>query len=183
MSTEAAQTGQGRPSGGRGPRATASGSKLLVVQRPFAPVQWSAVAGAFVILAWSIPGLIINPDFAVGDAATSERVLGVDMNGPHALSGFLVAIPALLVASRPRLAAIYISFAAVSLAATGVWALLATSVAGGLFYFPNNESDALLHFATAAIWVAGAAHYFLLESPSASGGATAPSPGPGRSRD
>jgi hypothetical protein len=28
-------------------------------------------------------------------------------------------------------------------------------------YFPNNEADALLHFATAAIFLAGAAHYYL----------------------
>jgi hypothetical protein len=40
---------------------------------------------------------------------------------------------------------------------------LDTQVAGGLFYLPNNEADALLHFATSTIWLAGAAHYFLIE--------------------
>jgi Domain of unknown function (DUF4383) len=136
---------------------------LLAVQRPFSFVQWSAVAGAIAVLVWSVPGIIVNPDFAVGDAATAERVLGVDMNGWHALSGFLVAIPALLVASRPRLAAIYTTLAAAGLIATGVWALFDTQVAGGLFAFPNNEADAVLHFATSTIWLAGAAHYFLVE--------------------
>jgi hypothetical protein len=78
---------------------------LFEVQRPFSPAQWSAVAGAIAVLIWSIPGLIVNPDFAVGDSASAERVLGVDMNGWHALSGFFVAIPALLLASRPYPAA------------------------------------------------------------------------------
>jgi hypothetical protein len=136
---------------------------LLTVQHPFSVVQWTTVAGALLVLVWSVPGMIVNPDFATGDAASAERVLGADMNGWHALSGFLVAIPALLVASRPRLAALYSAVAAGSLIATGVWALFDTQVAGGLFAFPNNEADALLHFATSAIWLLGAAHYFLVE--------------------
>ena len=73
----------------------------FAVQRPFTPVQWATVIGSLVVLLWSIPGLIVNPDFAIGDDATSEVVLGVDMNGWHAVSGFLIAIPGLLVASRP----------------------------------------------------------------------------------
>jgi len=65
----------------------------------------SAILGSIAVLTWSVPGLIINPDFAIGDSATAERVLGVDMNGWHAVSGFLIAIPALLAAARPYLAA------------------------------------------------------------------------------
>ena len=126
-------------------------------------MQWTTVAGAIAVLFWSVPGIIINPDFATGAAASAERVLGVDMNGWHSLSGFLVAIPALLVASRPRLAALFSAVAAMSLIATGVWALLDTQVAGGLFSFPHQSSDALLHFATSTIWLFGAAHYFFVE--------------------
>jgi hypothetical protein len=122
------------------------------------PAQFAAVAGALVVLAWSVPGMIINPDFATGDAATAERVMGADMNGWHALSGFLVAIPAIAIALlRPDLLRLYLVVATVSLIATGVWALLSTEVAAGLFYFPNNEADALLHFGTSAIWLAGVA--------------------------
>lgn len=135
------------------------------VERPLAPVQWAAIAGSLAVLAWSIPGLIINPDFATGDAATSELVLGVDMNGWHAASGFLVAIPGFIAASRRQLAAIFNVAAAGSLIATGVWALLSERVAGGLFYFPNGVGDALLHFATSAIFVAGAIHYFRTQAP------------------
>ena len=135
-------------------------------ERPLAPVQWAAIVGSLAVLAWSVPGLIVNPDFAVGDAATSELVLGVDMNGWHAVSGFLVAIPGLFAATRRRLAAIFNVAAAASLIATGVWALLSEQVAGGLFYFPNGTGDALLHFATSAIFVAGALHYYLADGPS-----------------
>jgi hypothetical protein len=56
---------------------------------------------------WSVPGLIINPDFAIGDDATSKLVLGVDMNGWHAVSGFLITVPAFLVARRPYLATVF----------------------------------------------------------------------------
>jgi hypothetical protein len=50
------------------------------------------------------------------------------------------------------------------LAASGIWALLDAQLAGGLLYFPNNETDALLHFGTSTIFLAGAAHYFLIEA-------------------
>jgi hypothetical protein len=136
---------------------------LLDVRRPFSPVQWAAFLGALAVLVWSVPGLIANPDFAVGEEASSVRVLGVDMNGWHAVAGFLVAIPALLAARRPNLAAIVCLAAGTGLVATAVWALLDTQLAGGLLYFPNNEADARLHVGTASIFLAGAAHYFLVE--------------------
>ena len=134
------------------------------------PVQVAAAAGAFAVLLWSVPGLIVNPDFGTGDSATAERVLGVDMNGWHAVSGFLVAVPALLLLPRPDLLARFLPLAAGGLIVTAVWALFSTELAGGLFYFPNNETDALLHFATSTIFLAGSAHYFLTERrPSAAG--------------
>lgn len=49
---------------------------IYEVQRPLSPVQWSAILGSIAVLTWSVPGLIINPDFAIGDSATAERVLG-----------------------------------------------------------------------------------------------------------
>jgi hypothetical protein len=131
------------------------------VTRYIAPVGWAAIAGSALVLMWSVPGLFVNPDFGVGDSASAERVLGADMNGWHAVSGFLVVIPALLLVTRPRLEAVYLVLAAGSLIATGIWALFDTQPAAGLFSFPNNEVDALLHFATSTIWLAGAAHYFL----------------------
>jgi uncharacterized protein DUF4383 len=123
-----------------------------------APVQWAAAIGALAILTWSVPGLILNPDFGTGADASAKQVLGADMNGWHALSGFAVAIPALVLVPHPHLAARYLPLAAASLTATAIWALASTSIAG-LFYFPHNGTDALLHLGTSAIFVAGAAHY------------------------
>jgi hypothetical protein len=136
---------------------------LLELHRPLAPAQWSAILGSIAVLVWSVPGLIINPDFAVGDSASAVRVLGVDMNGWHAVSGFLIAIPGLFAALRPAWSGLFCLAAAGSLIATGVWALLDSQVAGGLFYFPNGDADAVLHFGTSAIFLAGAAHYFLID--------------------
>jgi hypothetical protein len=51
--------------------------------------------------------------------------------------------------------------AAAGLIATATWALMSTQVAGGLFYFPHNAADAVLHLGTSAIFLAGAAHYYL----------------------
>ena len=81
------------------------------------------------------------------------------------MSGFLVAVPALLLLPRPDLLARFLPLAAGGLIATAVWALFSTKLAGGLFYFPYNEVDAVLHFATSLFFVAGAAHYFLKERP------------------
>ena len=133
---------------------------LLDAERPLAPVQWAAIVGSIVVLVWSVPGLIMNPDFSTGDAATSEVVLGVDMNGWHALSGFLVAIPGFFAALRASWSAAFNLAAAASLIATGIWALIDAQVAAGLFYLPNGTADALLHFGTSAIFLAGAAHFF-----------------------
>ncbi len=141
--------------------ATARPARLLEAERPLRPVQWSAILGSIAVLVWSVPGIIVNPDFSAGDAATSERVLGVDMNGWHALSGFLVAIPGFFAALRSSWSGPFNLAAAGALIATGIWALLDEQVAGGLFYFPNGGADAILHFGTSAIFLAGAAHYYL----------------------
>ena len=116
------------------------GRELLRVERPLAPAQWAAILGSLAVLVWSVPGLIVNPDFSTGDAATSEVVLGVDMNGWHALSGFLVALPGLFAALRPSWAAPFDVAAAAALVATGIWALLDAHAAAGLFYFPTRAA-------------------------------------------
>jgi uncharacterized protein DUF4383 len=135
----------------------------MTYERPFAPVQWAAIIGSIGVLFWSVPGIFVNPDFATGDSATAERVMGVDMNGWHALSGFLLVLPLPIALMRARYAALFCLAAAVGLSATGVWALLDSQVAGGLFYLPNGGADALLHFSVAAIFLAGGTHYFLTE--------------------
>ena len=90
-------------------------TRLLELERPMQPVQWAAIIGSIAVLVWSVPGIFVNPDFSVGDADTSERVLGVDMNGWHALSGFLVAIPGFFAALRASWSALFNLAAAGSL--------------------------------------------------------------------
>ncbi len=146
-------------------QATAHPTRLLELERPLQPVQWAAILGSIVVLVWSVPGLIANPDFSIGDSATSVRVLGVDMNGWHAVSGLLVAVPGFLAALRPSWSALFNLGAAGALLSTALWALLSTQVAAGLFYFPNGGVDALLHLATSTIFLAGAAHHYFTNRP------------------
>jgi hypothetical protein len=115
-----------------------------------------ALFGCGMVLVWSIAGLIANPDFAIGDAATSELVLGVDMNGWHAVSGFVVVVPVLLVLNNEALLPWVLLAAAGGLLATAVWAAFSRHVAGGLFYFPNPVGDVLLHLVTASVFFAAA---------------------------
>src|SRR5919204_5340853 len=83
-----------------------------------APVQWAAILGSAAVLLWSIPGLIVNPDFSVGNSATAVRVLGVDMNGWHAVSGFLIVVPCLLSLRRPAFEASVLALSAAGLLGT-----------------------------------------------------------------
>jgi Domain of unknown function (DUF4383) len=143
--------------------ATTPSPSRTAADLPLGPGQWAAILGSIAILVWSVPGLIANPDFSIGNSATAERVLGVDMNGWHALSGFLVAIPGFIAARRADWAALFNVAAAASLIATAVWALAEAHVAGGLFYLPNGGADAALHVGTSTIFVAGAISYYAKE--------------------
>src|ERR1700752_4017137 len=100
------------------------------------PAGWAAILGGIAVLLWSVPGLIVNPDFGFGDDATSELVLGVDMNGWHAVSGFLVALPGFAIARNTQVAPLFCAAAAGSLLTTALWALLSEHPAGGLLFFP-----------------------------------------------
>ncbi len=104
------------------------------------------------LLGWSIAGLIANPDFTTGDAATSVRVLGVDFNGWHALSGFLLFGPGIVAARRAEIALLFIPAAVAGLVATGVWALLSSRPAG-IFPFDHPSGDAILHFGAATAYL------------------------------
>lgn len=101
-------------------------------------------------LGWSLAGFIAEPSFDFGDGAATESVLWVDFNGVHALSGLLLFGPGLFFATRPAWATLYAIAAAGALTVTGVWALFSTEPAY-VFSFPNNEADAVLHLATAAV--------------------------------
>jgi len=113
--------------------------------------QWGIVVLAVVQLTWALAGLIAEPSFHFGDGAPTQRVLGVDFNGVHALSGFLLFAPAFFFALKPRWAVLYAIYAAVALILTGLWAIWSTTPAG-IFTFPNNNADAILHISTGVLF-------------------------------
>lgn len=109
--------------------------------------QKGIVVLAAAMLAWSLAGFIAEPSFATGDNAPTEVVLGVDFNGWHAFSGLLLFAPAFFFALRPQWAIFYALYAGGALVLTSIWILLSTQP---LFVLslPNNESDAVFHFAS-----------------------------------
>jgi Domain of unknown function (DUF4383) len=114
--------------------------------------RWTFAQKALVVLAtlelvWATAGLVAEPSFDFGANAATERVLWVDFNGVHALSGFLLFLPAFYFALRPRWAVLYCLYAAAALIVTGIWAFLSTAPAG-VFTFPNNDADGVFHVAT-----------------------------------
>jgi cytochrome b len=118
--------------------------------------QWGIVVLAAVQLTWALAGLIAEPSFHFGEGAPTKVVLGVDFNGVHALSGFLLFGPAFFFALKPRWALLYAIFVATALILTGIWAAFSTSPAG-IFAFPDNTADAILHLTTGALFAAVAA--------------------------
>jgi Domain of unknown function (DUF4383) len=118
--------------------------------------QWGIVVLAALQIAWATAGLIAEPSFHFGEGAPTKVVLGVDFNGVHALSGFLLFGPAFFFALKPRWALFYAVFVAAALILTGIWAAFSTSPAG-IFAFPDNTADAILHLTTGALFATVAA--------------------------
>jgi len=114
--------------------------------------RWQRLLLAFCLLqlAWSTAGLVLNPNFAIGADATSVQVLGVDFNGWHAVSGFLLFGPGLFVFSRDELAMPFTWAAIVAVLATALWAVFSEHPAW-VFYFPNSDGDIQLHVGSALI--------------------------------
>jgi hypothetical protein len=118
--------------------------------------QWTFAQKGIVVLAaiqlvWALAGFIAEPSFHLGADAPTERVLGIDFNGYHALAGLLLFGPAFYFALRPKWALYYAIYAAGALIVTGIWALFDNTPAW-VFTFPNNNSDAVFHLATGALF-------------------------------
>lgn len=114
--------------------------------------RWQRLLLAFCLLqlAWAAAGMVINPDFSIGADATSVPVLGVDFNGWHALSGFLLFGPGLFVFNRDELAVPFTWAAIAALLATALWTVFSERPAW-VFYFPNSGGDIQLHVGSALI--------------------------------
>jgi len=113
--------------------------------------QWAIVVLAALQLLWATAGLIAEPSIDFGEDAVTERVLGVDFNGVHAISGFLLFLPAFYFAQRPKWALYYAIYVAAALILTGIWALFDTQPAW-VFTFPNNAADGVFHIATGILF-------------------------------
>jgi hypothetical protein len=123
--------------------------------------DWTFAQKALVVLAalqllWAVAGFLAEPSFQIGAGAPTEKVLGVDFNGIHALSGLLLFGPAFYFARRPDWALYYVIYIAAALFITGVWALFEQQPAW-VFTFPSNVNDAIFHLATGIAFAAVAA--------------------------
>jgi hypothetical protein len=98
-----------------------------------------------VFLAHAIGGLIVNPDFAVGDNATAEDFLWMDWNGWHALSGIFLWATALAVAPRADLSRLFAWLIIGTNLPVVIWMLFDT-VPFGLFSLPTTR-DLVFHAA------------------------------------
>lgn len=113
--------------------------------------QWGLVVLATVQLLWATAGLIAEPSIDFGEGAPTQQVLGVDFNGVHAISGYLLFLPAYYFAMRPRWAFHYCVYVAAALWATGIWAFFDHQPAY-VFTFPHNHADAYFHVATGTLF-------------------------------
>lgn len=120
-------------------------------REPWTFAQKAIVALAAVQLLWALAGFIAEPTFHLGEDAPTERVLGIDFNGYHALAGLLLFGPAFYFATRAGWALYYAIYAAGALIVSGVWALFSTQPAW-VFTFLNNVADAIFHLATGALF-------------------------------
>lgn len=124
-------------------------------------MRWSfAQVGLLIICVFhviqAVVGFIMNPSFAIGPAAPTVQLFGMDYNGWHAVAGLALFAPGLVFAMRKSWSVLYLLLAAIAGALPGIWAFFSHRVAF-VFTFPNNVTDAVVHLVTAAIMVAVAA--------------------------
>lgn len=117
----------------------------------FAQIGLLTIAVFHVVQA--VIGFIAEPSFATGPGAPTAQVLGMDYNGWHAVAGLALFGPGLVFAMRKSWSVLYLLLAAVAGALPGLWALFSHQVAY-VFTFPNNTTDAIVHFVTAAVMIA-----------------------------
>ncbi len=112
--------------------------------------QWVCLVLGFLFLAHAAGGMVVNPDFAVGSAATAERWLLMDWNGWHALSGLLLWNTSIVVAFRADWARMFALFVAIAQLPVVVWMLFDPRPLG-LFLLPTT-TDLIFHSATVLLF-------------------------------
>lgn len=126
---------------------------MTEARRGWTFAQWGLLVICVVHLVQAVIGFIAEPSFAVGPGAPTVQILGMDYNGWHAVAGLALFGPGLVFCLRNSWAVLYLLAAAVAGGLPGVWALFSHQVAY-VFTFPNNITDAIVHFVTAAAMAA-----------------------------
>jgi hypothetical protein len=126
---------------------------MTETRRGWTFAQWGLLIICIVHLIQAVIGFIAEPSFATGPGAPTVQILGMDYNGWHAVAGLALFGPGLVFCLRNSWAVLYLLAAAVAGGLPGVWALFSHQVAY-VFTFPNNITDAIVHFVTAAIMAA-----------------------------
>ncbi len=104
----------------------------------------------------AVVGYVAEPSFEVGPGAPTAQVALMDYNGWHAVAGLALFLPGVLFALRNSWAVAYLVAGGIMAALPGFWALFSHQVAYVLT-FPNNITDAVVHFVTGAVMIALAA--------------------------
>ena len=112
--------------------------------------QWGLLVISVTHLVQAVVGFIAEPSFATGPGAPTVQILGMDYNGWHAVAGLALFGPGLVLCRRKSWAVLYLLVAAAAGGLPGIWALFSHQVAY-VFTFPNNITDAIVHFVTAAV--------------------------------
>jgi hypothetical protein len=115
------------------------------------PLRITLLILCVVILVHDVVALAINPDFGIGANAHTVKLLGVDYNGWHAVAGFALFGPGLLVWRRADLARIYALAVVLALLVTAGWGLLDENPLGVLS-LPDQQADAIFHIAVASVF-------------------------------
>jgi hypothetical protein len=126
---------------------------MTETRRGWTFAQWGLLIICVVHLIQAVIGFIAEPSFATGPGAPTAQIFGMDYNGWHAVAGLALFGPGLVFCLRNSWAVLYLLAAAVAGGLPGVWALFSHQVAY-VFTFPNNITDAIVHFVTAAIMAA-----------------------------
>lgn len=87
--------------------------------------------------------------FAIGP---SMQVLGMDMNGWHAVAGLLLFVPGLVCATRRSWAVAYLLVASLGGIVPGIWCFFSTRVMW-LLVMPHQVSSGVIHLVIAAIMI------------------------------
>ncbi|TQL67411.1 uncharacterized protein DUF4383 [Nocardioides albertanoniae] len=116
-------------------------------------VQWAVLVICTVNIVWSAAGFAAEPSFAVGHHAPTQKVLAMDFNGWHAISGIAMFAPGLFLCRRTSWSVLYLFGASLAAVVPGIWALFSPRVLWVL-HMPDHVTDAVIHFAIAAVMIA-----------------------------